>query len=140
MEIKNNLIALGLNTDNAIVIGSGILNALNLRESKDIDVVVTEEKYWELAGNNRFRKLQNHGSEILDDGLFEIRTSWTVIGKAWGFEDLLYYSTIIDNVRYNAVEFLLDVKRRWIMEGIGREKDYNDVKLMEHYLSDSEVA
>ena len=44
MEIKNKLIELGLNSENAVVIGSGILNALNLRESKDIDVVVTEEK------------------------------------------------------------------------------------------------
>ena len=81
LEIKNKLIELDLNSDNAVVIGSGILNALNLRESKDIDVVVTEEKYKELSGNSRFRKEQNHGREILDDGLFEIGTSWTVVGK-----------------------------------------------------------
>lgn len=135
MNIKNKLDDLGLTSENSIVIGSGILSALNLRESKDIDVVANEEKYKELADNNRFKKEQNHGREILDDGLFEIGTSWTVVGKTWKFDDLLNHSTIIDGVRYNAVEFLLDAKRRWIADGEGRQKDIDDVKLMEQYLS-----
>jgi len=136
IEIKNKLDGLGLNSDNAVVIGSGILNALNLRESKDIDVIATEGKYKELSSNNRFHKEQNHGREILTDDLFEIGTIWNVVGKNWKFEDLLNNSTIIDGVRYNSVEFLLNAKRRWIAGGEGRQKDIDDVKLMEHYLSD----
>src|SRR3989339_791609 len=134
MEIKNKLIELGLNSENAVVIGSGILNALNLRESKDIDVVVTEEKYKELSDNSRFKKEQNHGREILADELFEIGTSWIVVGKTWKFDDLLNHSTTIDDVRYNKVEFLLDAKRRWLADGDVRQKDIDDVKLMEQYL------
>ena len=134
MDIKGKLDELGLNPHNAVVIGSGILNALNLRESKDIDVVVTEETYKELSDNGRFEKEQNHGREILTDDLFEIGTSWTVVGKAWKFEDLLSHSTIISGVRYHTVEFLLDAKRRWIADGEGRQKDIDDVKLMEQYL------
>lgn len=135
LEIKTKIDELGLNPDNAVVIGSGILSALNLRESKDIDVVVMEEKYKELSDTGRFRKEQNHGREILADDLFEIGTSWTVIGKTWKFEDLLNHSTTIDGVRYNSVEFLLDAKRRWISDGESRQKDIDDVKLMEQYLS-----
>jgi len=137
MEIKNKLIELGLNSENAVVIGSGILNALKLRESKDIDVVATEEKYKELSSNGRFKKEQNHGREILNDDPFEIGTSWTVVGKTWKFEDLLNHSTTIDGVRYITVEFLLDAKHRWIADGEGRQKDIDDVKLMEQYLSSS---
>ena len=137
MKIKNKLIELGLNSENAVVIGSGILNALNLRESKDIDVVVTEEKYKELSDNSRFKKEQNHGREILADELFEIGTSWIVVGKTWKFDDLLNHSTTIDDVRYNKVEFLLDAKRRWLADGDVRQKDIDDVKLMEQYLSGS---
>lgn len=137
MEIKNKLIELGLNSENTIVIGSGILNALKLRESKDIDVVVIEEKYKELSSNGRFKKEQNHGREILNDDPFEIGTNWTVVGKNWKFEDLLNNSTIIDGVRYITVEFLLDAKRRWIADEEGRQKDIDDVKLMEQYLSSS---
>lgn len=135
MNIKSKLDELGLNPDNSVIIGSGILSALDLREGKDIDVVVTEDKYKELADNSRFKKEQNHGREILVDDLFEIGTSWTVVGKTWKFNDLLSHSTIVDGVRYNTIEFLLDVKRRWIADGEGRQKDIDDVKLMEQYLT-----
>jgi len=133
MEIKNKFGELGLNSNNVVVIGSGILSALNLRESKDIDVVTTEKKYKELSDDNRFHKEQNHKREILADDLFEIGTSWTVVGKNWKFEDLLNNSTIIDSVRYNSVEFLLNAKRRWIADGEGRQKDIDDVKLIEQF-------
>jgi len=135
LEIKTKLDELGLSLDNAVIIGSGILSALNLRESKDIDVVVTEEKYKRLVDNSRLKKEQNHGREILSDDLFEIGTSWTVVGNTWKFDNLLNHSIIIDGVRYNTIEFLLDAKRRWIADGEGREKDTNDVKLIEQYLS-----
>jgi len=135
MDIKSKLNELGLNPDNSVVIGSGILNALNLRESKDIDVVVADEKYNELSDNSRFEKKQNHGREILDDGLFEIGTNWTVVGKTWKFEDLLNHSVVIDGIRHNTIEFLLEAKRHWIADGEGRQKDIDDVKLMEQYLS-----
>lgn len=135
LEVKTKLDELGLNSDNSIVIGSGILRALNLRESKDIDVVVTGEKYRELSDSGRFKKEQNHGREVLTDNLFEIVTSLTVIGKTWKFDDLLSHSIIIGGVRYNTVQFLLDAKRRWIADGEGRQKDIDDVKLMENYLS-----
>lgn len=124
-----------MNPDNAVVIGSGILNALNLRESKDIDVVVTADKYESLSKDSRFKKKESHGREVLTDDLFEIGTSWIVVGKIWKFDDLLNHSTVIDGVRYNAVEFLLDAKRRWISDREGRQKDTDDVKLMEDYLN-----
>ena len=81
MNIKNNLNELNLTPDNCIIVGSGILNALNLRESKDIDVIASEEKYEELLSNPRFQKVQNHGHEILTDSLFEISKDWTIVGK-----------------------------------------------------------
>ncbi|MFA6097870.1 MAG: hypothetical protein WC788_09700 [Candidatus Paceibacterota bacterium] len=135
MEIKSKLDELGLNQENAVVIGSGILNALNLREGKDIDLVIAEAEYREFSGNNRFKKEQNHGCEVLTDNIFEIRTSWDVLGKTWRFNDLLRHSTIIGDVRYITVGFLLDIKRGWIKDGDVRQKDVNDVKLMELYLN-----
>ncbi len=136
MDIKNKLNELDLTTDNSIVISSGILNALNLRESKDIDMVVTEQKYKKLTNKNHFKRKQKHGHELLIGDLFEIGTSWIVMGKSWTFEDLLGYSTVIDGVRYNSVEFLLSVKRSWITEGNNAKKHLDDVKLIENYLLD----
>lgn len=134
MNIKDKLIEIDLNSDNSIVIGSGILNALNLRESKDIDVVVTEEKYKELSSDSRFKKEENHGKEVLADGLFEIGTSWTVVGKTWRFKDLLDYSIVIEGVRYNSLQFLLEAKKGWLAAGDIRQKDIDDVKLIEDYM------
>ncbi len=133
-NFKNELIKVGLNSDNTVVIGSGILDVLNLRESGDIDVVVTEEKYKELLNDHRFKKEKKRGKELITDGLLEIQTSWTVIGKAWEFNDLLNRSAIIDGVRYNTVQFLLDAKRYWIASGEARQKDIDDVRLMEQYI------
>lgn len=139
MNIKDKLEDLAITPDNCVVIGSGVLNALNLRESKDIDVVVTEEKYKELCSNPRFRKEENHGREILTDDLFEIGTSWTVVGKTWKFEDLLSNSIIVNEVRYNKVEFLLEAKQKWLADGDIRQKDVDDVKLMEDYLKNNQT-
>jgi len=121
--------------DNTIVIGSGILTALNLRESKDIDIVIVENAYPELVNNSDFRKEQNHGNEVLVNGIFEIGIYWNVLGKKWYFEDLLKHSIIIDQVRYLTIQFLLDVKRSWIANGTVRSKDVEDIKLMEKYLA-----
>lgn len=135
MEIKSKLNEAGLSPDNAIIIGSGILNALKIRESHDIDVVVSLEKYQELALDGRFKKEMKRGREILANDLLEIMTSWTVLGKTWTFDDLQEHSVVIDNVRYNSVQFLLDAKKSWIKDDDGvREKDLKDVELMEAYL------
>lgn len=138
MQIKNKLDELDLNPDNSIVIGSGILNALKLRESKDIDLVVPEAKYKELAKSGDFKKELNHGREVLTGDLFEIGMDWQVVGKSWSFDDLFGQSTVIDDVRYNTVEFLLSVKRSWLTGGEARQKDIADIKLMENHLKNRE--
>lgn len=140
MQIKKRLNELGLNSRNTVVIGSGILSALNLRKSKDIDVIVTQEKYQALSTNKRFKEKESHGQKVLVDDLFEIRKGWTVLGKTWQFDDLFDQSTVINGVRYNRLEFLLKVKRRWIADGEGRPKDTNDVKLMENYLKNQKSS
>ncbi len=133
-NFKEELAKVELNSGNTIVIGSGILDALKLRESGDIDLVVTEERYKELSNNPRFKKERKRGKEYIIDGLLEINTSWTVIGKTWKFDDLLNQSVVIGGVRYNTVQFLLGVKRCWVTDGEARQKDIDDVKLMENYL------
>jgi hypothetical protein len=132
-NFKNELMKVGLNSDNAVVIGSGILDALNLRESADIDIIVKEEKYKEMAESHRFKKKKKRGKELIVDDLFEIGTSWTVIGKNWEFNDLLNQSIVIDDVRYNTIDFLLDVKCYWVANKDARQKDIDDVKLIEQH-------
>jgi len=134
MDIANSLAELELTPRDSVVIGSGILNALGLRTSNDIDVVVTDETFERLSGDARFTTETNHGRNILADGLFEIGTYWGVLGKDQTFRDLSKQSTVIEDVRYITPEFLLAAKKSWL-EDDGRPKDFEDVRLLEDYLN-----
>ena len=134
MNIKLKTEGIGLTSNNAVIIGSGILNALGLRPSKDIDVIVTEEKYKELSVDPNLKKGEIRGKEVLKDDLFEIGISWSVLSKTWSFNDLIGQSVIIDGIRYITIQFLLSVKKSWLTNGESRDKDIEDIKLIENYL------
>ena len=133
--MKKKIQKLGLNPDNSIVIGSGILEALRLRKSKDIDIVATQEIYGSLKKSGKFTVLENHGPEILADDKFEIGTSWTVLGKSYRFQDFIDKSIIVDGVRYITLNFLYKAKKSWIRRKNARQKDIEDVKLIEAHMS-----
>ncbi len=133
--MKRILHKLGLSPDNSIVIGSGILEALGIRKSKDIDIVVNQEAYDSLRKSGQFNVTENHGREILHDDKFEIGTSWTVLGKTYRFKDFIDESIIVDGVRYITINFLYRAKKSWIRRKNARQKDIEDVKLIEAYLS-----
>jgi hypothetical protein len=126
---------LGLSPDNSIVIGSGILEALGIRKSKDIDIVVNQKAYDSLRKSGQFNVTENHGREILTDDKFEIGTSWTVLGKSYKFEDFVEKSIIVNGVRYITINFLYKAKKSWICRKNARQKDIEDVKLIEAYPS-----
>src|SRR5258708_35497243 len=132
--MKNNLYELGLNSNNSIVIGSGILKALKIRQSKDIDLVVTFEVYNFLKRTGKFRVTENHSREILVNNKFEIGTNWVVLGKSYEFKDFMKDSLIIDGIRYITLDFLYEAKKSWLEHADVRPKDIKDVELIENYL------
>lgn len=134
-DFKNKLATLGLNSRNSVVIGSGILNALGIRKSNDIDVVVDEAMYTRLRGDGRFREEQHYGRSVLVDDSFEVGTSWGVLEKDQTLSDLIKRSAIIDDVRYMTLDFLLAVKKSWLQDDDVRQMDIDDVKLIEEYLA-----
>lgn len=136
-NLQNELTKLGLSSENSVIIGSGILNALGIRKSGDVDVVVSPEDYERLGKNGRFKAGENHGRPVLLDDTFEICTSWYVLGKDYKLQDFMPETTVIDDVRYISLEFLLAVKRSWLQDDDVRQKDVDDVKLIEKYLTSS---
>ncbi len=126
---------LGLNPNNSIVIGSGILQALKIRKSGDIDMVVTQEAYDLLRKSGKFTISENHGREILADDTLEIGANWIILGKAYNFEDFKDDSVVIDGVRYITINFLYKAKKSWLKNDDDvREKDIKDIELIEGYL------
>lgn len=132
--MNKNLKELGLNSENAIVVDSGILQALAIRKSKDIDLVVTQKIYDSLKNSGKFTVSKNHGREILKANIFKIGTDWVVLGKSYKFEDFKDDSLVIDEVRYITLDLLYKAKKSWVDERSARPKDIEDIQLMEEYL------
>ncbi len=116
-----------------IIIGSGILEAMGIRKSHDIDLVVLLKVFNFLKGSEKFTLSYTHGWEILSKASLEISASWYVLGKKYYFKNLISEPIAIDGVRYITVDFLYKVKKSWLEEGSGRPKDIKGVKLIEKY-------
>lgn len=126
--MKNTLDQLGLNPDNSIVIGSGILQALNIRKSNDIDMVVNDETFDRLKKTGRFEVVEDDGKILLHDDLFEIGTGWPVLNKLYKLNDFDTNSTIIDGTRYITLDFIYEIKKHR-----AKPKDIEDLKLIDEY-------
>ncbi len=133
IDIKSKLAGLNLHIDNSIVIGSGIMNTMNIRPSNDIDVVVSSSTYENLRTSGKFNVEIKHDRQILTDNIFEIGTSWGVLGKNYNLTDLLKESVVINDVRYITLDFLLSVKESWLKDEDVRQKDIEDVQLIKEH-------
>jgi hypothetical protein len=132
--MKKRLLQLKLNESNCIVIGSGILQALKIRNSKDIDIITSENDYKRLKESKKFSvQINQYNKEILTDDHFEIGTNWEVLNKRYTFDDFKNDSIVIDEVRYLSLDFLYRIKANWIKEGKARPKDIIDIELIENY-------
>lgn len=129
--------ALNLPLDQIIVIGSGILDQLGIRPASDIDLAASSDlmkKLSEESGdwikkfddNQRFYFVKSDGSAEVWDG-------WVFDGQAVGYDDLLDYAVEYDGVRFVNLEFL----SRW-KKWRSREKDVQDVKLIDEWRADNE--
>lgn len=134
-NLKDELTKLSLSSENSVIIGSGILDALGIRKSDDVDVVVDSGDYERLSEDSRFTPGENHGRPVLLDDTFEICKSWGVLGKEYKLQDFIPETVVIDGVRYISLDFLLRVKKSWLQDDDVRQKDIDDVKLIEEYLA-----
>lgn len=136
IDFKQKLSELSLTKENSVVIGSGILNALQIRESHDIDLIVDLETYNKLKLNPKFTIAQPRGLDVLQYDVYEIGTNWdmTDINKVCSFKEAYENSIVIDEVRYITLDFLLKVKKVWTAGKNPREKDRKDIEIIEKYL------
>jgi len=130
-DIQEILNRYSLNINNSIIIGSGIMNALNIRESHDIDITVEQKSYDRLSKLPEFQVKKASGLNVLTTDILEIGTAFPInnLSKIYSFDELFQNSIVIDNVRYITLEFLLEIKKKWL-----REKDKRDIELIEKYL------
>ena len=122
---------LGLPLDQMIIIGSGILDQLGIRQSADIDVAAGRAVLEEIARSDGWvEKLDKNQRQYLvkHDGSVEIWDGWEIDGRIVEYDELLDYAVEYDGVKFVSLDFL----RRW-KNWRGREKDIQDVRLIDEW-------
>jgi len=112
-----------------IVVGSGILAALGLRQAKDVDIAVTPRL---------LKKLKNSGNwkeKIRWEKLFLMGDNIEIISQLnWEkypttTQEAINSAAIIDGIPFLNVEETILFKR-----ALGRKKDLKDIELLNQYL------
>jgi predicted nucleotidyltransferase len=117
--------ALGLPLDQLVVIGSGLLDAYGLRESRDVDLVVSKELYEKCRDELGYALHSKHTSnDHLEKDDVEVWLDW---GNTL-FEAHRDMAVTVDGVMFVNPQFLSAWKR-----SRGTEKDLKDVELLDEY-------
>lgn len=125
MDIKQKILGLKLPENSFIVVGSGILNALGIRESNDIDMIVTQDVFdsLECAGWEHDTWADQ---TVLKNDVFDLGLHWMNVK----IEKLLQRATVVEGIPYLSLSDLLS----WKIER-ARPKDILDIELINDYIA-----
>jgi hypothetical protein len=113
-----------------IVVASGILNALGIRDSDDIDLVITPKLYIKLK-NQGWKEVNKGTYKVLEKGPFEVGLCWdSDENETPNLQNLLANAVYIDEVPFASIYRVKEWKHK-----MGREKDLKDLKLIQDYLN-----
>lgn len=115
---------LGLPHGSYVVIGGGVLEALHLRETNDVDLVVSEHVYTQYHKKGWREYVQDDGKRVLSHHGYQLML--TYVGKS--LKDLAAHAFLLHGVRFMSVSDLIACKK-----AVGREKDLEDVRLLQEF-------
>lgn len=115
---------LNLSPRSYVVIGGGVLEVLNLRESVVTDLVVSQRVYKELRARGWSEEVHDDGKRVLSHRGYSIMT--TFMGR--DLKRLAKGAFMMHGVRFMGLDDLIASK-----EKLGRSKDLSDVKLIKTY-------
>lgn len=134
MSIINRVKSLELPLDKIIVTGSGILDVLEIRRTQDVDLAAEASVFLSLQADPGWSHQIERGLERLTRGDVEVWRGWEDARGAVSYQQLLEDSQIIDGVRFLSLDYL----RGW-KQWRGRDKDLEDIKLIDQYLAAQDV-
>lgn len=129
MDIVRKVKKLNLPGGSYVVVGSGTMEVLGIRETRDIDLVVSPEIYEKLKQEGWEEKVRDDGTSFLVYNLYEVARTWDDVSGEPNLESLLQDAHIVDSIPFVKVERLMEWKKRK-----GRDKDITDVELIKDYL------
>lgn len=129
MDVAAEAKALNFPTGSFAVFGSGPLSVRGLREANDVDIIVSEAFFKQLATDATWTKgeLSDH-HKSLTKGNVSVYDSWAP--GSWDIDELIREAEIIDGVPYVKLENVLEWK-----DLRAKPKDIEDMKLIRQYLA-----
>jgi len=111
------------------IFGSGPMCVRGLRECGDLDLMVTDDVFNEFKKRPDFKAKKNKdGNEYLEKDNIEIYKNWHLAD--WDINKLIQEAEIIDGFPFVRLKEVLKWKKLR-----NREKDIEDIKLIEGYLA-----
>lgn len=123
MNIPQKIRELGLKSGSYVIVGSGILDALKIRESGDIDIIVSNEVYKKFEEKG-WQKASWPDQVVLKHGVFDLGKNW--YGET--VDDLISDATLVDDIPYLSLDTVYEWKKLR-----ARDKDLKDLALIEAY-------
>lgn len=129
-QIAQKVSSLSLPSDSYVVFGSCPMAAYGLRESSDIDMLITEPVHNLLTARGWQELPGREGDRRLENSEFDTHTNWKM-----GDYDPTVAELLSDAVWINGVPFAsLDEVKKW--KAIkGRPKDLDDIALIDAFLA-----
>jgi hypothetical protein len=111
------------------VVGGGALAARGLRETQDVDLMLTEELYEQLKNEGWEEREKRPGYfHIYKDNAEAAKNFLHIEGCKLDSEEVIRNSEIIDGVPVMNLDDLVELKQT-----MGREKDLKDIEIIKNY-------
>lgn len=117
-----------------VVVGSGTLDALGMRKASDIDIAILPELHKKLCGNSDWEKEEKYGKIFLKKEGIDIIPSLDWSEYPTTTEEAIQSALIIEGVPFLNLQELKKFKN-----ALGRDKDFEDIKLIDEYLRASNI-
>jgi hypothetical protein len=131
-EIIEKVRALNLPKGSYIVFGSCPMAAANIRESNDIDLLVSKEALEIIKKEGWKQKTKSKNDKPYVKGVYDAHTDWDLSAYKPTLKHLLSTANVIDGIPFASLKEV----RKW-KKTMSRPKDIRDIKLIDAYLANS---
>ncbi len=128
MDIIEKAKSLNLPLGEYIIVGAGVLQALGIRDTKDIDIVVTPSLFEALKRSEIGEEEIRYGKRFLIGEDIDVinRLDWEKYSTTT--EQAIKSAMVIDGVAFLNIEETIKFKT-----ALGRDVDFKDIELLKEY-------
>lgn len=127
-EVAARITALNLPLGQYVVVGGAAMTLRGIRETHDVDLVVTPWLFGRLRDSGWLQKPRPNGDPALRMGCFEAYLSVNTPSASPTIQQLIAAVELVDGVPVVDIATLMAWKREY-----GRDKDSRDVELLETF-------